>query len=118
MPKTYQTRQTTIDHHLGPRQRSSQGVKLLILSLLLVPLLYDGTKVTIAQWSTLFGPKPVISTPVFDLVGSYAERSTRELRRMTRLPFRKLPWRTEWAVGLLVVSLGTGLLIMRYGQVR
>lgn len=118
MPKTYRTSQSTMDRHIGPRSQSGQRLKLLIITLSLIPFLYDGTKVTMARWSTLFGPKPVVSTPAFDLVESYVHRSTQELRRMAKIPFRKLPWRTEWAVGLLVFSLGAGTLIMRYGQAR
>ncbi|WP_169977839.1 hypothetical protein [Tautonia rosea] len=108
----------SMDQHSGPPRKSKGWGILLLVGLLTMPLLWDGAKVSYAQWQTMFGPKPMVSTPTFDLLSDYFNHTTGTIRRVTRQPFRKVPWRVEWAVSGLGLSLAAGALILRYGRAR
>lgn len=107
-----------MDPHSGPPQQARAWRMLLLIGLVSLPLLLDGAKISYAQWQTMFGPKPMVSTPTFDLLGEYFHRTTQDFLWMTRQPFRRVPWRVEWAVSGLALSLITGALILRYNRVR
>ena len=113
-----QYHRTSLDRHIGTPRKAKQWAWLLLPALLSMPLLLDGAKVTYAQWLALFGPKPVVATPAFDVVESFSEQTVFELRQLAKRPFRRLPWPTEWAVGGLVFSLIAGGVILKYSRLR
>jgi hypothetical protein len=107
-----------MDRHSGPPRKGRGWWTLLLIGLLSLPLLVDGAKVSYAQWQTMFGPKPMVSTPTFDLLGEYLGRTSRDISRLSRQPFRQVPWRAEWVVIGLALSLLAGGLILRFGRIR
>jgi hypothetical protein len=109
---------TEINPHTGPpRASSGRWVAMLVVLLVASPLLLDGAMLCYARWRALFGPMPIVRTPVLDAVGSYLARAAEEIRVLATGPLRHR-WRREYALGVMGLSLALGAMLLRANRPR
>ena len=80
-----------------PRTRRRRIVVFLVLTLLLVlsPILYETTIVTVAGWQGLFGVHPQTHTPVLDVLGDLYHTASFDAKAWTRGVFNRTPWKSS-----------------------
>lgn len=88
----------------------------LVLGLCLTPLIYDGTKICLASWESLFGPSTEYETPAIDALTSTFDAVYSAARDQTSAPFRAVPWSPShvFAVAAVWVVCGSILLLGRH----
>ena len=107
-----------LDPHLGEPRPGRSWVRPVAIGLLAAPFLSDALALCHAEWRGLFGPMIEVRTPALDLVGGVARAVAVELSSLSRRPFRRLPWRPQWILGVMSLAIGAGMLIIRPGRPR
>lgn len=99
-----------------PPSRNRFGTALTGLILLaLLPLIFDGTKICVAQWRSLNGPIVTARTPVIDFLSELFQTAGAEVRRLTGPMFTDQPWKPQVVIPVTLFWTGIGVWLLKRG---
>jgi|GEM_PF-5861594 len=85
------------DRPRSRRSRISLCLSLGFLALLL-PVLYDSSRLCLASWRGLFGTYSPVQTPVLDALSTSYQTVSQDVRSWTRSTFHQTPWKTSYVI--------------------
>ncbi|GAC1335945.1 MAG: hypothetical protein NVSMB14_03500 [Isosphaeraceae bacterium] len=84
----------------------------IVLGLILTPLIYDGTKICLARWQSMYGPAVEFETPAIDALTSTFHALYSATRDQTSEPFRNVPWSPPHVLGIAAVWVACGSMLL------
>jgi hypothetical protein len=70
-----------------------RGILAVLVGVMLAPILYETTALSVARWRSLTGPSTSVSTPVLNSMQSSYNDLSRAGNRAVRSKFHDLPWK-------------------------
>ncbi len=107
---------TEVAEPRGARGWKPATVAWIAAALVATPLVFDGAKLVVANWRSMFGPSIRVETPALDLaselIGDVCYTSSRALTTWTH----RLPWPVDYAVVGLVACAIAGVVFLKRGR--
>ena len=97
-----------------PPARNRSGLTFMALIFVaLLPLIFEGTKICVAQWKSLYGPVETARTPVLDYLSELFQQAGGEVRRLSGSMFSGQPWKPVVVIPVTLIWTGIGVWILR-----
>jgi hypothetical protein len=98
---------------LRHRRRRLRGLLAVLVGLLVAPICYETTALSVARWRSLGGRTTTVSTPVLDGIQSTYREFRRTGNRVVESKFHDLPWKPQWVLACGAVWVVIGWLYFR-----
>lgn len=95
------------------RRRRWRNTFAVLLGLMMAPLFYEASTLSVARWRSMTGPSVTVRTPVLDTVQSASNELTRLGSRTIRSKFNNLPWRPTYVLAFGAVWVFMGWMWLR-----
>lgn len=104
-----------LDVPTEPRVRRFSRIRAVLLGVLLTPLVYESTLISMARWRSMLGGAAPVETPVLDGINADLDRIGYAIRGAVAAWFQDPPWQAGGvlALGGVLAFVGWVLLIRK-----
>ncbi|MFO0957074.1 MAG: hypothetical protein U0800_06340 [Isosphaeraceae bacterium] len=99
--------------HVSRRRRRWRSGFAIFFGLLLMPICYETTALSVARWRSMTGPSATVHTPVLNALDSGYKQVTRMGSRAVSSRFNNVPWRPSWVLAFGAVWCLLGWMFFR-----
>lgn len=86
--------------HVARQRRRWRSGFAILFGLMLMPICYETSLLSVARWKSMTGPSVTVETPVLDTIQTGYRQVIRVGGRAVSSRFHNVPWRPSWVLAI------------------